>query len=177
MKPIATALLGAALGLLAPLAPAQDADAASTGPNRTGVSRAPQLALYAGCAAVFDSELITTTVGAEYRWAPAAEWWDVRPIAGLTYIDEENAYLFAGLRKDFPLWGELEFSPAWTFGLYEQGDLDLGHAVEFRTGFDLTHPLGERSRVGLGFYHLSNASFSDKNPGTETLVLSVTWDL
>ena len=47
--------------------------------------------------------------------------------------------------------------------------MDLGHAVQFKSGIELTARVADRYRVGLLFYHLSNAGLSDDNPGVEVL--------
>ncbi|MBT5810587.1 MAG: acyloxyacyl hydrolase, partial [Rhodospirillaceae bacterium] len=49
---------------------------------------------------------------------------------------------------------------------------DLGNTVEFRSGVELAYRLDDRARLGVAFHHISNASLSDNNPGTETLTLT-----
>ena len=62
--------------------------------------------------------------------------------------------------------------PSFAAGLYEDGDgKDLGHTVEFRSAIDLAYRFDNRSRLGLSFYHLSNAHLADSNQGTEVLSL------
>jgi hypothetical protein len=51
------------------------------------------------------------------------------------------------------------------------GTLDLGHALEFKTGLEISVRVADRYRLGVQGYHLSNASLSEDNPGTEVLQL------
>ena len=43
--------------------------------------------------------------------------------------------------------------------------------VEFRSNFEVYRRLGPRSRLTGIFYHLSNASIYDDNPGVNSLVV------
>ena len=64
-------------------------------------------------------------------------------------------------------------TPSLAAGLYEDGDgKDLGHIVEFRSSLELAYRFDNRARLGLSFYHLSNASLDDNNPGTEVFSLN-----
>ena len=66
-------------------------------------------------------------------------------------------------------WG---ISIGFGVGLWDSGDgLDLGGPVEFRSSIELFTELTERSRLGLTFYHLSNAGLYEDNPGSNSLVL------
>jgi hypothetical protein len=116
-------------------------------------------------------------IGAEYRLAPVPRWWDVRPIVGAYVIAGGNNYAYAGLRRDFSLWGDVEFSATTAVGLYDRGTVDLGGPIEFRSGADFTWPVGEGLRLGIGYYHMSNAILYDRNPGSDTVQMSLVWEL
>ncbi len=63
-------------------------------------------------------------------------------------------------------------TPNTAVGAYAEGDgQDLGHVIEFRSGFKLAYRFDDRSRVGVAIHHLSNASIGDDNPGTETALI------
>ena len=62
------------------------------------------------------------------------------------------------------------FAPTWWQG--KSDDLDLGHALEFRSQLELAYRFDDRSRLGVAFSHSSNASLGDTNPGTETLLVN-----
>ena len=44
--------------------------------------------------------------------------------------------------------------------------------MEFRSSLELAYRFDNRARLGLSFYHLSNASLDDNNPGTEVFSLN-----
>jgi hypothetical protein len=52
------------------------------------------------------------------------------------------------------------------------GDIDLGHQIEFRTGFEFNYQLHNKQSIGISFYHFSNSKFANKNPGTESILIN-----
>ena len=63
-------------------------------------------------------------------------------------------------------------------GLYFHGggeDTNLGHVFELRTSGGLLWTFADETRIGVHFSHLSNASITEVNPGTE--LLSITYEL
>ena len=44
--------------------------------------------------------------------------------------------------------------------------------LEFRSQIELATRFDDRSRLGLAFSHISNASVGERNPGTEILTLT-----
>ena len=73
------------------------------------------------------------------------------------------------IRKDFPLGRNWIVTPRFAAGVYHDGSgVDLGNELEFREGIVLTW-IGQRLRLGVGFYHASNGGLGDNNPGTEVL--------
>jgi hypothetical protein len=48
---------------------------------------------------------------------------------------------------------------------------DLGYPMEVRSSIELAYKFKSHARLGTQFYHLSNASFSPRNPGVECLLL------
>ena len=60
------------------------------------------------------------------------------------------------------------FAPTWWRG--KTDDLDLGHALEFRTRVEFAYRFDDRSRLGVSISHSSNASLGDENPGTESFM-------
>lgn len=109
-------------------------------------------------------------LGLEWRGRPGLV--GLRPNVGAMVHAESGGYLFAGLRRDFELGSAWGLSLGFAAGLFEDGDgIDLGGAVEFRSSIEIFARLGERSRLGLDFYHLSNAGIYEPNPGANSLVL------
>ena len=62
------------------------------------------------------------------------------------------------------------FVPTWWRG--ETSDLDLGHAIEFRSRLEVAYRFDDRSRLGLSISHSSNVGLGDANPGTESLMVN-----
>lgn len=133
------------------------------------VEPAPLLVLTAGRFNIEDPSEGPTGGGVEYRWAPL-ERWKLIPGVGFTLAEGGVAYGYAALRYDFRLGNSWFLAPVLGAGLFSNGgDVDLGHAVQFKSGIELTARVADRYRVGLLFYHLSNAGLSDDNPGVEVL--------
>jgi hypothetical protein len=87
-------------------------------------------------------------------------------------------YGYGGIRLDVFLGRRWVFTPAFAAGLYSDGDgKDLGHVVEFRSAVEIAYRFDDRSRLGLSLYHLSNASLSDSNQGTEVVTLHYSYPL
>jgi lipid A 3-O-deacylase len=133
----------------------------------------PLLALTAGQFNIEDPSEGPTGGGMEYRWAPLDRW-KLIPSVGITLAEGGVAYGYAALRYDFHLGSSWRLTPVLGAGLFGNGgDVDLGHAVQFKSGLELTARVAERYRVGLLFYHLSNGGLSDDNPGVEVLEVLV----
>ena len=87
---------------------------------------------------------------------------------------EENAYYgWAGGALFIPLGAHWGLIPELGVGAYEQGDgRNLGGTLEFRSGLEATYRANDAVRVGVGFYHLSNAGLHEVNPGVNSLLLT-----
>jgi hypothetical protein len=110
-------------------------------------------------------------LGIDHRWS---EWrWRLRPIAGVHVTADESIFGYVGLRRSYRLGdSRWSFVPSFAVSVYERGNgKDLGHDIEFRSGADLLFDLPMGGRAGIGFYHLSNGTLSDENPGTNSLLL------
>ena len=130
---------------------------------------------------IFDTEESTSPVefGLEYRLEPRKfnlpllRKVPLTPAFGVSGTEDGNFWVYTGLRYDW------EFSPKWyatpQFGisLYEDGDgKDLGGVIEFRSGLEISRQFQNGQRLGLLFYHLSNSSIYEPNPGSNSLVLT-----
>ena len=128
------------------------------------------ISLAAGATGVIADRAQGATFNIEYR--SDLELWKVRPFVGGFATSDASLYGYFGFLLD------IYFSPRWVLtpntaiGLYAEGNgQDLGHAVEFRSGFELAYRFDDRSRLGFAVHHLSNASIGSDNPGTETALL------
>ena len=120
-------------------------------------------------------------VGAELRFTPHRLGFlprfipDFIPVIGAMGTAKGIFYGYAGFRLDFPVADRWVTTIGFGAGNYHHGDgKKLGGPVEFRSSIELARRLGERSRLGLALYHLSNAGLYEHNPGSESLVLDWT---
>ncbi|MCP4661986.1 MAG: acyloxyacyl hydrolase [bacterium] len=115
--------------------------------------------------------------GLEYRLRPfRLKAVELTPAAGIAATQDGSVWIYGGLRWDLELSEHWILTPHTAFALYEEGDgKDLGGPAEFRSGLELAFRFAHGSRIGLSFYHLSNAEIYDHNPGSNTLML--TWSL
>jgi lipid A 3-O-deacylase len=81
----------------------------------------------------------------------------------------KSVFLGAGLGFEIKI-DKFLVIPSFSPGLYFKGKgKDLGFPVEFRSSIEASYEWNQ-IRFGIQFYHISNASLSDKNPGANALV-------
>ena len=102
----------------------------------------------------------------------------VKPFVGALVTSDGALYPSAGLYSDFYFGNRIVISPSSAAGIYLKGDgKDLGHLFEIRSGVEVAYRFDNRARLGLLFYHISNAGLEDDHPGTEVLGLSYSFPL
>ena len=107
----------------------------------------------------------------EYR--SKLEWWIFRPFSGVMLTSDRALYGYGGILLDLYFGRRIVVTPSFAIGAFDRGHgKDLGHTVEFRSQIEVAYRFPDRSRLGISFNHLSNASISDKNPGAESLMLT-----
>lgn len=107
----------------------------------------------------------------EYR--SDLELWIAKPWAGVEATSDGAVFVAAGLLTDIYFGNRIVVTPQAGVGYYHNGDgPDLGYALEFRTGVEVGYRFDNRSRLAVGFSHISNADLGDRNPGTEILTLT-----
>ncbi len=129
----------------------------------------PFLALGVGFFDINDNE-----EAAEFRieYRSARRLWIFKPFGGLMATSDAAVYGYGGILLDVFFGRRWVLTPSFAGGLYEDGSgKDLGHTVEVRSALELAYRFDSRARVGLSFYHISNASLADNNPGSEVLTL------
>jgi len=100
------------------------------------------------------------------------ELWKIRPFVGGFATSDASLYGYFGFLLNIYLGNRWVLIPNTAVGAYSEGDgQDLGHVIEFRSGFELAYRFDDRSRLGIAVHHLSNASIGSDNPGTETALL------
>ncbi|MFN4278342.1 MAG: acyloxyacyl hydrolase [Ferrovibrio sp.] len=101
------------------------------------------------------------------------KFWIFKPFVGAMATHEEAVYGYAGVLVDIYLGRRWVLTPSFAPGVYRQGDgKDLGGAIEFKSQLEFSYRFDNRSRLGIGFSHMSNASIYDSNPGVETLFVT-----
>jgi hypothetical protein len=130
------------------------------------------LSVSVGTFGLFDDLDDPYRVGVEFRSRPLGRWL-LASGAGLSVAANGAYFLYADLHRDFALGEHWTITPSFGAGVFHgEDDLDLGHELEFQSGIEVARRFDRGYRVGLVFYHLSNASLSDDNPGTEVLALT-----
>ena len=97
---------------------------------------------------------------------------NLSPITGAMITTDNASYFYTGVQANYKF-GNLNFTPSFTPGYYNQGDgKDLGHALEFKSELQLSLDLPADSQLGFSYNHLSNASLGDKNPGANSYMFN-----
>ncbi len=145
-------------------------------PWTAGAQEVPAVAFGAGLfdtAAWFDDQgdFESVEIGVEWRGS-GGSLLGVGAIAGVSVNDDSAAWVYLGGRRPFALGSRWSVAPSFAAAYYDEGDgKDLGDELEFRSGIDLNRRTARGARFGVELYHLSNASISDVNPGSNSLRL------
>jgi lipid A 3-O-deacylase len=128
------------------------------------------LSIGAGGFDIFKDRNRTWQLHIDYK--PSIHYWKIRPMVGIMMTKKGSIYTFSGIVFDFILKDMCFVTPSFSAGYYYQGDgKDLGYPLEFKSGIEIGYRFKDKSRIGLNFYHLSNASIRKRNPGEESLIL------
>jgi hypothetical protein len=110
----------------------------------------------------------TGMVLSEYRFGDV--WWIIAPFVGAQGTGQGSFYGYFGIAFDIDLPYNFIFTPSAAVGYFTAGrGIDLGSHCEFRTGGELAYRFADERRLGIGFYHMSNAGIGTQNPGQEML--------
>ncbi len=106
----------------------------------------------------------------EYKWSPVV--YKLRPFVGLMATQRGSGYVYGGVGFDVFIGKRLVLTPSFAPGFYWKGNgKNLGFPLEFRSSLEGAVVMKNQMRVGLQFYHISNASLGHRNPGEESLLL------
>jgi len=102
-------------------------------------------------------------------------WFEgIAPLTGFLVNGDGGVFGYGGLYADLRLTDRVVFTPMGGIGGYASGDgKDLGGVFQFIVGSELAYEFENRARLGLYVTHLSNAGIHDDNPGTESVLLTV----
>ena len=129
----------------------------------------PFLAVGVGAFDVLDDE---TAADFRLEYRHDEKLWIVKPWAGVEATSDGAVYGVGGILMDVFLGRRLVLTPSFGVGAYvEGGGKDLGSVIEFRSQLETAYRFDNRSRLGVAFGHISNASIGDDNPGTEILTV------
>ena len=96
-----------------------------------------------------------------------------KPFAGVAVTSEQAVFVDAGVLSDFYFGRRIVVQPSVAPRYYHNGGgKDLGHEFEIKSGLEIAYRMDDRSRIGVHFYHISNAGLEDTKPGVEILGLS-----
>lgn len=119
---------------------------------------------------------MTAEIEIEYkfhlRWLTAPfQFLEFVPLVGVMANAQGSGYLYGGLNFDLLFFNHLVLAPGFAAGYYWRGSgRNLGYPLEFRSGVELGWQFSDFRRLGVHFYHLSNASLGKRNPGEESIV-------
>src|SRR5215471_10091432 len=96
----------------------------------------------------------------------------VKPMVGALFTSKGSVMGYGGIRIDLYLAPHLVVTPNAAVGAFYRGNgKNLGSTLEVKTGAEFAYRFQDHSRLGLQFDHISNAGITNRNPGTESLVL------
>jgi len=141
-----------------------------TGPALAERDDVPFLTFAAGA---FDIGKDQTAFEGRLEYRSDLKLWIFKPFAGVMGTSDSGYYVFGGVLVDVYWSRRFVTTVSFAPGYYNEGDgKDLGHDLEFRSQIEFAYRFDDRSRLGLSYGHMSNASRGDKNPGTESLMLN-----
>jgi len=115
----------------------------------------------------------TGMVLAEYRFGDVM--WIVAPFVGVLGTGQGAFYGYGGIGFDINIAERFVVTPSTTVGYFTRGSgIDLGANCEFRSGAEFAYRFESLNRVGVGFYHISNATIGKHDPGAEFVTFVLT---
>ncbi len=110
-------------------------------------------------------------VQGQLEYQAGVNWCGVQPLVCAMATKDGAFYVCAGAIYDIYVTNYIVLSPSFAPGLYYKGNgKNLGYPLEFRSSIALSYQDNKRNRLGLQFYHISNASLGSRNPGEESFV-------
>ncbi len=73
--------------------------------------------------------------------------------------------------------GAVEVTPHFSLGLWQDGpgSFDADELIQFRSGIDFFVPVTANMRIGLGYFHVSNAGITSRSANQDVIRLAVLW--
>ena len=112
----------------------------------------------------------------EYRFGDTV--WILAPFVGAFGTGQGAFYGYGGVGFDINFGERFIVTPSTAVGYFQHGTgIDLGANCEFRTGAEFAYRFDNLSRLGVGMYHISNATIGKHDPGAEFVTLVLTMPL
>ncbi|MEC9347947.1 MAG: acyloxyacyl hydrolase [Pseudomonadota bacterium] len=148
------------------------ASPATAGPENDG----PLLGITIADFDSFQREEHSVEARVEYRHDKGL--WVFKPFGGFMVNLERAGHVYAGVVADFFVTDNFVISPSFAPGIYMQGaSKDLGYLLEFRSQLEFAWRFDSGMRIATSINHISNAGLGTKNPGVESLALSLVFPL
>ncbi len=133
----------------------------------------PMLNLTAGAVGIADDLDDPFRFGMEYRFK-ALKKHNLIPAIGFAVAENGAYFIYSDLRYDYRINDNWLAIPSFGVGTFNDSEeLILGNELEFRPGIEIAYRFPSEYRIGVALFHISNGGLSEKNPGTESLVLSL----
>ncbi len=162
------ALLGA--GMMAIVAVGAVATPAGAADDPFALKDPSALVVGAGAWEAVRSNLTNFEVDATFR-PNNMHLWVVKPQVGIVASGAGDTLLFAGPMVDYKLTNHLVVTGMTSVAFWTGSGFDLGSKIEFRSGAELGYRWNNGVRLGIGFYHTSNADLTKRNPGSESALV------
>ncbi len=148
---------------------------ASPVPHAVAGGSEDRLIFHGGVSGVFDGEK-NPALAIEYRWG--VEKAGLQPWIGAGWAPDGAVFAGGGLLRTWRPSKRWEMVLGFGPGYYDRHEgLDLGSQIEFYSFAEAGWELSPGRRVLLRFAHISNASLSEINPGTELVTLGMSFRL
>ena len=96
---------------------------------------------------------------------------DLNPVVGAFVSGDSATMIYSGFETNIGS-EKLYFNISSSAGVYSNGDgKDLGNAIQFKSEVNLFYSLSNKTQIGLGSHHISNAGLDSVNPGTNNFYL------
>jgi len=110
---------------------------------------------------------------AEYRFVDTFGIFS--PFMGAMGTGKGAVFVYVGFGFDMNFPYNFVLTPSFSGGYFNGGNgINLGYWWEFRSGAELDYRFLNNRRLGVGFYHISNAGRGNKDPGAELATVVLT---
>jgi len=154
-------------------------------PVSVSADESGQLTLGLGAFDAFDTDELSAEGLAEYRFGKrmfednfGPRFQGLGPMVGIRANTDGGVTGYGSIFADIRPYDRWYIWPSAGIAGYSEDDSrDLGGVFQFHLGVAAGYRLTERTRIGIAYQHVSNASIHDQNPGADSLFLTVTFEL